>query len=209
MPRTAPAYEKPSRISQGLVVCLSIAVVVMAGWLVSVVMFFDGANTMAADEADIQPISTHAFVTNVSPEPTKLGETARSNSTDLESLPWVHTPDSATPPAAPAPPRSALPLAPFAEFPVGGAPRPAYTMSSVETEVPDASYRGIMADDLFRQVEAAIDADTAADVIPLPLPKPRPSASIPVPRPRPRLEAEDTQPSPDQSFLEFLVNRQR
>jgi hypothetical protein len=67
-----------------------------------------------------------------------------------------------------------------------------------------------MADDLSRQVEAAIDADTAADVVPLPLPKPRPSsASIPVPRPRPRLDAEDTQPSPDQSFFEFLVNRPR
>ena len=208
MPRTAPAYEKPSRISQGLVVCFSIAVIVMAGWLIMVVMFFDGANTMTADEADIQPISTRSYVTNV-PEPTKLGETARSNSTDLESLPWVHTPDSATPSAAPAPPRSALPLAPFAEFPADGAPRPAYTMSSAATGVPDARYRGTMADDLSRQVEAAIDADTAADVIPLPLPKPRPSASIPIPRPRPRLDAEDTQPSPDQPFFEFLVNRQR
>src|ERR1700720_3676598 len=167
MPRTAPAYEKPSRISQGLVVCFSIAVVVMAGWLVSVVMFFDGANTMTADEADIQPISTRSYVTNV-PEPTKLGETARSNSTDLESLPWVHTPVSAT---SSAPPRSALPLAPFAEFPADGAPRPAYTMSSAATGVPDASYRGSRADDLSRQVEAAIDADTAADVVPLPLPK--------------------------------------
>jgi hypothetical protein len=208
MPRTAPAYEKPSRISQGLVVCFSIAVIVMAGWLITVVMFFDGANTMTADEADIQPISTRSYVTNV-PEPTKLGETARSNSTDLESLPWVHTPDSATPPAALAPPRSALPLAPFAEFPADGAPRPAHTMSSAATGIPDASYRGTMADDLSRQVEAAIDADTAADVIPLPLPKPRPSASIPIPRPRPRLDAEDTQPSPDQPFFEFLVNRQR
>ena len=66
-----------------------------------------------------------------------------------------------------------------------------------------------MADDLSRQVEAAIDADTAADVIPLPLPKPRPSASIPIPRPRPRLDAEDTQPSPDQPFFEFLTNRPR
>jgi hypothetical protein len=210
MPRTAPVYEKPSRISQGLVVCFSIAVVVMAGWLVTVVMFFDGANTMAADKADIQPISTRPYVMNVSPEPAKLGETAPSNSADLEPSPWVHTPDSATPPAAPAPPRSDLPLAPFAEFPAGGAPRPAYAMSSVATGVPDASYRGTMADDLSRQVEAAIDADTAADVVPLPLPKPRPSsASIPVPRPRPRLDAEDTQPSPDQSFFEFLVNRPR
>ena len=209
MPRTVRAYEKPSRISQGLIVCFSIAVVVMAGWLVTVVMFFDGANTMAADEADIQPISARSYVTNVFPEPAKLGETARSNAADLESLPWVHTPDSATPPAAPAPPRSALPLAPFAQFPAGGAPPPAYTMSSAATEVPDASYRGIIADDLSRQIEAAIDADTAPEVIPLPLPKPRPTASVPVPRPRPRLDAEDTQPSPDQSFFEFLTNRER
>jgi hypothetical protein len=207
MPRTALAYEKPSRISQGLIVCFSIAVVVMAGWLFTVVMFFDGANTMAADEADIQPTSTRSYVTNVSPVPAKLGETTRSNSAGLEPSPWVHT-DSTTPPALPAPPRSALPLAPFAALPAGGAPRPAYTTSPVATEVPDASYRGIMADDLSRQVEAAIDAETAPDVIPLPLPKPRPSASIPVPRPRPRLDAEDT-PSPDQSFFEYLVNRQR
>lgn len=208
MPRTALAYEKPSRISQGLVVCLSIAVVVMAGWLIAVVMFFDGANTMAADEEGIQPISTRSYVTTVSPEPTKRGDTARSNSTVLESLPWVHTPDSATPPAAPVPPRSALSLAPFAEFPADGAPRPAYTTPSVAAEVPDQGYRGTMADDLSRQLEAAIDADTAADLIPLPLPKPRPSASIPIPRPRPRLDAEDTS-SPDQSFFEYLVNRQR
>jgi hypothetical protein len=180
----------------------------MAGWFVTVVLFFDRANTMAADEADIQPISTRPYVTNVSPEPAKLGETTRSNSTNLGPSPWVHTPDSATPPAAPVPPRSALPLAPFAELPAGGAPRPANTTPSVATEVPDQGYRGIMADDLSRQLEAAIDADTAADVIPLPLPKPRPSASIPIPRPRPRLEAEDT-PSPDQSFFEDLVNRQR
>jgi hypothetical protein len=207
MPRTALAYEKPSRISQGLVVCFSIAVVAMAGWFATVVIF-DGANTAATDEAGIQPISTRPYVTTVSPEPTKRGETARSNSTVLEPSPWVHTADSAAPPAAPVPPRSALPLAPFAEFPAGGAPRPANTTPSVATEVPDQGYRGIMADDLSRQLEVAIDADTAADVIPLPLPKPRPSASIPIPRPRPRLEAEDT-PSPDQSFFESLVNRQR
>jgi hypothetical protein len=208
MPRTALAYEKPSRISQGLVVCFSVAVVVMAGWFVTVVMFFDGANTMATDEEGIQPISTRPYVTNVSPEPAKLTETTRSNSADLEPSPWIHTPDSATPRAAPVPPRSALPLAPFAEFPAGDAPHPTYTTPSVTTEAPDQSYRGIVADDLFRQFEAAIDADTAADVIPLPLPRPRPSASIPIPRPRPRLDAEDT-PSPGQSFFEDLVNRQR
>jgi hypothetical protein len=185
MPRTARAYEKASPISQGLVVCFSIAVVVMAGWLATVIMSHDGANTVAADEeADIQPTSTRSYVANVSPEQTQLGVTARSNSTDLESLPWIHTPDSAMQPAAPAPPRSALPLAPFAKFPEGGTPRPAYATSPVATGVPDASYRGTIADDLSRQLEVAIDADTAPDVISLPLPKPRPSASIPVPRPR-------------------------
>ena len=85
MPRTGLAYEKPSRIAQGLVVCFSIAVVVMAGWLVMMIMFSYDANTMVAGEADIQT-SAQPFVESISPGPTRLSSTVRSSSAYPE--PW-------------------------------------------------------------------------------------------------------------------------
>ena len=206
MPRTDLAYEKPSRVSQCLVVGFSIAVVVMAGWLVMMIMFPPDAGTLAAGEADIQMASTPPYVENVSPEPIRLSATARSNSTYPEPSPWAYAPNSAAPPA---PPRSALSLASPAELPVS-APSPAYTPSSIPAGAPEVNYRGILADELPRQAEAIIEAtDTTPDFIPLPLPKPHRTASIPVPRPRPRLDGEDAQSSSDQSFFDFLVNRQR
>jgi hypothetical protein len=212
MPRTALAYERPSRVSQGLVACLSIAVVVMAGWLAILVMFFDGVRTMAADDADIQqPPTTRAYVTSVSPEPIRLGEPARANAADLEPS-WVSPPEPAMPPVAPPPSRAALSLAPFAESPPDGARPPTYstpsvTTSSDVTEMLDTSRRGTIADAFARLVEATVDdADTLPEVIPLPRPRP---ISVPVPRPRPQLDAEDAKPAPDQSLFDFLVSRQR
>jgi hypothetical protein len=218
MYRAAIAYERPSRVSQGLIFGLSIAVVAMAGWLATNVMFFNGLGTMSGDEVDIQPTTAASYAASVAPQPTLTGATARANPADLEPQPWVSALDPATPPAAPAPPRSTLSLTPFAEFPEGSAPRPAsipppVTVAPVATEAPGASYRSVLADELSRRIaEAAIDTtDMAPDVVPLdvvPLPKPRP-AVIPVPRPRPQLDAEDAKPGSDQPFLDFLLNRER
>jgi len=49
MPRTGPAYERPSRVSLALYVCFSLAVAVMAGWLVMMILSSNDANTKAAD----------------------------------------------------------------------------------------------------------------------------------------------------------------
>jgi cytoskeletal protein RodZ len=46
---SAPVYEKPSQLSQGLVIGLSIAVVLMAGWLAMTIMFSDSMRTAAED----------------------------------------------------------------------------------------------------------------------------------------------------------------
>jgi len=50
MQRTVRAYEKPSRISQGLVVCLSIAVVLAAGRLVSTIILSRYATASAVKD---------------------------------------------------------------------------------------------------------------------------------------------------------------
>lgn len=201
MRRTRPSYEKPSRISQGLVICFSIAIVAMAGWLAMTIMFSRDANTMAADDdTNIEETSAPPYVENVSPEPEKLSVTARLNAAYFEPLPRDYIPDAVTPS------RSALPLAPLTEFPPPSARDPRYPASIVPT-MPDVVYRGSPADEP-PQAEVAIEATYAApDFVPLPLPKPR-RASIPVPRPRPHLDSED-QPGPDPSFFDLLVNRPR
>jgi len=206
MPRASLAYEKPSRISQGLVVGFSIAVGLMAGWFVTMVMFSEGANTQAAVEADLHPTTiTRAYVTDVLPEPIKPSAIARANRGDLEPTPLGSLLDAAAPIATPPAPRSPLPLASLTEF-SPGAPRPVLTTSPIAIAIPETSYRGILADELSRQVEAAIDAvDVAADVIELPLPRPRPS--IPVPRPRPHIDAGDGQSSAN--LFDFLTNGPR
>jgi hypothetical protein len=204
MPRNGVAYEKPSRLSRGMVVCLSIAVIGMAAWLATMIMFSEHSSTLAADEADIQPAAGRSSAPSVSPEPTRTGATVRSDSGDLETSPWSSKLDfvSTTPSATP---RSALPPASLAEFSGDSAPGSTYT-SSVATGVPAARDRGVWADELAPQT----DTDgVALDITQLPLPKPRPTASIPVPRPRPQLDAEDVLPGARQSFFDFLMNPQR
>ena len=58
MPRTGLAYERPSRVSQALILGFSLAVVVMAGWLVMMIMLPHDANTTAADPADVPAMAT-------------------------------------------------------------------------------------------------------------------------------------------------------
>jgi hypothetical protein len=190
MQRTVRAYEKPSRISQGLVVCLSIAVVLAAGRLASTVIFSRYATASAVD--DTNTTSSPVSVENVSSEPREPSVAARVNPADFEPLPRDDASTALTPP------RSALPLAPLAEPPSAATRNPGFAPWSTATSVPDVDFRGIPAK--------------------LPPPYPPPQAaegtvtSIPVPRPRPRLESEDVQPDPDQSLFssfDLFIDRRR
>jgi hypothetical protein len=201
---TGCAYEKPSRISQALVICFSLAVVVMATWFVATIMFSNYGTSAALDDAEIVPtMPTH--VENVLPEPDKSSVTERLNSVYFEPLSRDYAYTTA------APPRSALPLAPAAESSPAATRDPGYPAVSGATAVPDADYRGIPTDGPPLRAEALIETPDATNVMPLPPPKRSRAASIPMPRPRPRLEADDVQPAqtaaPEQaqSLFDFLM----
>ena len=219
MPGTDRAYERPSRISQGLVVCLSIAVVLMAGWLAVTIMLSQYATISAV--GDTAMTRAPAYMENVSREPDEPRVMTGANSVYFEPLPRD---DPSTTPTSP---RSAPALAPFVEPPPAATRLPGPAPSSTATAMPDANYRSIPAPPPYfppraaEEARASIEAtDAIADLMrlpPAPPPYPPPRAgenrlgavSIPMPRPRPRLEAEDVQPGPDQSFFDLLLARQR
>jgi len=208
MPRRSPAYEKPSRIAQGLVVGFSIAVVAMAGWLAMTILFSDDTNTVTAIEPDIDTAGTPPYVENVSPRPAKLSAIEPADSAFLDPPPRNYAPGSVPPPA---PPRSALSLASPAESPASAPPGAAYTTASVAAAVPEPNYRSLISEESRRLTEALFEAaEASTEFVPLPLPNPRRFVSIPVPRPRPHVDADDTRSNySDESFFEMLVNRQR
>jgi hypothetical protein len=201
MQRTVRAYEKPSRISQGLVVCLSIAVVLAAGRLVSTIVLSRYATASAVNDTGTTSAPVPVSVESVSSEPRESPVAARVDAASFEPL---RRDDAAT---APTPPRSALPLAPLAVPPSAATRNPGFAPWSAATAAPDADFRsseptGAIAD-LLR-------------VPPAPYPSPQAAegrvASIPVPRPRPRVESEDIQPDPDQSpfsAFDLFIDRQR
>jgi len=208
------AYEKPSRISQGLVVCFSIAVVLMAGWLAITIMLSRYATTSAVGDTDMT--GAPVYVENVSPEPGEPRVAARVNSAYFEPLPRNYA--STTP----TPPRSALPLASFAEPPPAATRDPGYAPSPIAPAVPGVNYRSIPAKEPLQAGPSIAVTDAIADLMrlrlrlpPPPPPYPPPHAgesrvaSIPVPRPRPRFEGEDVQPGPDQSSFDLLIDRRR
>jgi hypothetical protein len=223
MPRTGLAYEKPSRVAQVLVIGFSLAVVVMAGWLVVAIMISHDANTMAADPAAAAAAGA-SRVELVAPDPIRLGALASSSQApSVPPLPapplWPSAPYSAGPAELQGdpPPSTLAPAAPQATTPqaimpkaatlqaVAPAPPPAlasptYTTSSVSTKMSEAN--SILADDAPTEAQTG---ETA--VVPLPPPKPRRVAAIPVPRPRPHLDSDDV--PQERSFFDFLVNRQR
>jgi hypothetical protein len=114
---TAPIYEKPSRLSQGLVAVLSVAVVAMSGWLVMTIMDSEVATTAAGSVTDatasppVEPGAGAASPADATPASSASGAlrpAARSVQFD-----WPEEFNS----AATRPPRTALPLAP-ADLPV-------------------------------------------------------------------------------------------
>ena len=225
MQRTGRTYEKPSWISQGLVVGLSIAVVLMAGWLAITIVFSHYATTSAVDSDKASaPVSAE----NVPSEPDEP-RAAPVDSAHFEPSPRDQ--------ASPTPSQSALPLAPVAESPPTAARDPGYAPLSIATAVPDVDRRGIPAGLPSYPLSPAaggkvgLSSETTeaiADLLrapPPPPPSPPPHAaegkvnvtSIPVPRPRPHLEDEDVQPAapdvqqaaPEQSPFEWLISRRQ
>jgi hypothetical protein len=185
MHRDIRAYEKPSRISQGLVVCLSIAVVLAAGRLESTILFSRYATVSTVDATDTT--SAPASAESASSEPYEPPVAARVSPAYFEPLPRDDTSTALTPPP------SALPLAPLAEPPSAATRNPGFAPWSTTT-VPDVDFRGSPA----KRPDPPLQA---AEV-----------RSVPVPRPRPRLESEDVQPEPDQSpfsAFDLFIDRQR
>ncbi len=204
MPRTGRAYEKPSRIAQGLVACFSVAVVAMAGWL-AITIISHGAGTMAvADSMDIETTSAHPVVENVVAEPQKPSAADRFNSAYFD--PAIRNYPSST---ATTPPQSALALTALAEPLPVTARDPGFPAPSITTAIPDMSYRDIPIDEPSQEQAVIGVPDANAELVPLPPPNPRRIAAIPVPRPRPRTDGEDTQPAADPSFFDLLISRQR
>jgi len=141
MQRTGRTYEKPSRISQGLVVGLSLAVVLMAGWL-AISILLSHYTTSAAGDADMTgapATGAPVFVENASPEPDEPRAAARVNSAYFEPLPRGYASTTRTPP------RSALPLASFAEPPPAVTRDPGYAPSPIAAAAPSVNYRSIPA----------------------------------------------------------------
>jgi hypothetical protein len=221
MERTVRAYEKPSRISQGLIVCLSIAVVLAAGRLVSTIIL---SRYATAPAVDADTTSAPASVQRISSEPNEPAA-ARVNPTYFEHLPRD---DAYT---APTPPRSALPLAPLGEPPSAATGNPGSSPWSMATVGPEVDFRSIppklpppypllqAAEGRVRVGPGSETTDAIVDVLRAPLPPSLPPqtaegrvVSIPVPRPRPRLESEDVQPDPSQSLFssfDLFIDRQR
>jgi hypothetical protein len=197
----ATIYEKPSRLSQGLVVVLSVAVVLMSGWLAVTILLPSGAATN--DDVDATA-STQAAVpaSSARDEATVSGasvpqRTARSSSAHFD---W---PEEFN--AAPAPPPTALPVAP-AGLPADASRSPWPTTVAV----PDTTGRGVPARQPPAQAGAAAATDAIVDIL-IPPPsgaKEAAAAAVPMPRPvpprrqKPRTESETAQASQEPTTFE-------
>ncbi len=186
MPRRGLDHERASPQARAMVVCFSLALVVMAGWFVMTVLFARDAPPPAEDPGAIPPIATRA--------PPRVEDTAPAVSSQLATVglplqssasPW---PDG-RPAASSGRVASSGPSVPAA--PVGAG----YATSSV---APDAAARGEE-----RAVDTGFDPGEA---IPLPQPRPR-RISVPVPRPRPRVEDRAEAEPQQRTLIDVLLGR--
>jgi hypothetical protein len=190
MPRTDLAYERPSLVSLALIVGFSLAVVVVAGWLVMMIMFSNGANTKAADPA--APAADRA-----------------ADAADVAALAGTSAPRAGNALPSNAPPGAGPPSAGMPPAPADGALKPdapqARPLASASAAPgPETTYRG--PGDLLNFPP---DAENAAEAVPLPPPRPRRTAAVPVPRPRPPIDGEQAPPAPQQrSLFDIFVGRQ-
>jgi hypothetical protein len=158
MQGTNRIYEEPSRLSQVLVVGLSIAVVLMASWLAVTITLSQTAPTSVegATDATAAPDGAASL-------PTTLRQPVHSNSVHFD-WPAEFASSTGTPAVAP-PTQTAMPLAP--EVPsardLGRGPWP--------PAVPDARDRGLPSE----------ATDASVDLLTPPVP-PRAAAAVPPPR---------------------------
>lgn len=179
MPRPGLAYERTSRVSQVLILCFSVAVLVMGGWLAMMIMVPNHAETVAADPSDVPAMAT---------KPAPRVENAATaydpplaNGPQFTDVPSTnpYSPPSATAPASPS-----------------SAPRPAGAGAYATS--PLASYDNLPGDAV----------NEVPEFVPLPPPRPpRRTASVPVPRPRPHIDDQAEAPPKERSFFDILVGR--
>jgi hypothetical protein len=169
---TAPIYETPSRLSQGLVVCLSIAVVAMAGWFAMTILAPPEAAITAGGEMAATPVAAPASPAE-EPVASGLQRSLRPAARPVQ-FDWPEEFNDA--PASPA--RAALPFAP-AELPAARDPGRAVVWPA-GAPVPDGGDRSSPA----RQPAPAAGNTTDAIVDLLAPPSGR-DAAVPLPRPVP------------------------
>lgn len=204
MQGTSRIYEEPSRLSQGLVIGLSVAVVLMAGRLTLTILSSNAATTSAEADTDAtasMPIPAYGTLAASAPDEPRQTEAARSNSVHFD---WPE--EFSSPP--PAPQRTALPLAPLplapelpATYDLGHSPWP------VATTMPDARNRRPAARQPAGAATEAADAivgvlapqqhgvagrETAAAAVP-------PARLVPPRRQKPRVESDAGQQAADPS----------
>jgi hypothetical protein len=192
MPRASLAYDKPSRVSRVLVLCFSLAVVLMAGWLVLMIMMSRSGTSMAAapgDDARATAASTtgsvpRPFVVQSTASPISQAVVTTSRMQSASGAAWPDAPSATPPPAAPV---------------------ASYAVSSIPA-TQEPSYRGFPTDIAATPAEASPEA---TEIVPLPQPRPKHMASVPVPRPRPQIDDPTDAPTPQRSLFDFLVDRQK
>jgi hypothetical protein len=172
MQGTNRIYEEPSRLSQGLVIGLSIAVVVMAGWLAVTITLSQTPMTSvegATDAAAGVPMPDGADASL----PTTLRQPERSNSVQFDWPAEFASATSRSTPPPPSPVQTAMP--PAAELPatrdLGRAPWLA---------APDARDRSLPS---RQPAGAATEATDAIVEILAPPPTSHAAAAAPPPRP--------------------------
>lgn len=192
MPKTDPAYERPSWVSLALIVGSSLAVIATAGWLAMMVMASSGGGTIdPADAAVADDAASPPHVENATP-PYVPPMSA------LAALPAA-TADGAAASAASAP---AVPgVAAEARLSsLGGASTSALATAPTSFGGPG---------DLLSVAppEVATPAPTP-EAVPLPPPRPRRTAAVPVPRSRPPIDNADAKAPRGWSLFDLFVDRQ-
>jgi hypothetical protein len=183
---TAPIYEKPSRLSQGLVIALSAAVVAMAGWLVMTIL--DPQATTTAAEGETDAAASPPAGAPPLPAPQSPADATPADATPADATPAPRAPRPATrsvqfdwpeefnSTAAP-PARTALPLAP-AESPP--ARDPGITTWPAAVAVPDNDRAFAAARRQQQPQPAAVAGANATDaIVDLLTPPPAPQAAPP------------------------------
>jgi hypothetical protein len=183
MPKPGLAYERSSRMSQVLILCFSVAVLVMAGWLAMMIMVPNHAETVVADPSDVPAMATK-------PAP-RVENAATTYDPPLANGPRftdVPSTNPYSPPSAAAPAPASSSSAPR---PAGAAGAGAYATSAL------TSYDNLPGDAV----------NEVPEFVPLPPPRPRRTAAVPVPRPRPHIDEQAEAPPQERSLFDILVGR--